>query len=402
LLVGSPANARWAARFALSAGIDFDVPPTGLLALTVWRPDQPTAPGPVLLPVLERDGSVVTARQGTETIPMPSSRWLNLESARIQCGGIVTVDNKLVLYEEAADPSHDFVANYEGILFGSRANPSQALLAPFPPAAESIDEGILLAGRNDTNWYHWLIEYLPRVLEIPQDIGQAVPLLVSAGTPASGLDALRSLSDREVVLIDPGLSQEVSRLHVLAPPVQIVDSTRVSWDSGLLVNPGPLCKARQVWRQDAAAPSRLIFLRRRSRHRGMGNQLALERIAVSMGLEVVDPSDLTWDEQREIFTTAKLVVGASGAVMANYLLMPSGGRVLALTSELLDGFILPAVIAGICGVDFTYLLGPATDSLEKFTHRREWFHGDFTVDADAFRAVLGSELQRVPLHQNPS
>lgn len=394
-LTESPINARWAARFAMSAGIEFDVGSTGFCSLRVLRPPEPTLPGPLMMPLLKRTGSAVTANAGTRAIPMPSNQWLKLEDARVQSGGIVTVGSDLILYEEAADPSHDFVAGYEGVVFGSRAIPSHALLTSFPPAEETIAEGILLAGRNDNNWYHWLIEYLPRVLEIPGEIGQDVPLLVSTRTPQTGLQALRSLSNRRVVFIDPGLSQAVSRLHVLAPPVQILDSTRVPWASGLLTNPAPLNEVRRVWRKDAPAATRLIFLRRSSGHREMDNEPELERIARSMGLEILEPGSLTWDQQREIFTTAKLVVGASGAVMADYLLMPQRSRVLALTSELLGNFALPAVIASIGEVEFSYLLGPTIHRLDEFTHRRDWFHSDFTIDADVFKAVLHSELQRV-------
>jgi capsular polysaccharide biosynthesis protein len=321
----------------------------------------------------------------------PATDWLHLDDATVQDGGTVLADGALIVYEESADPRLDFVAGQWETVYGSSQHPEAALVRLKEPAADLIDEGILIAGRSDSNWYHWLIEYLPRVTMIEPTVDQAVPLLITARTPASGLAALRAITDRPLVTIDPSALQRVRRLHVAAPPVQILDTTRVPWADGVRLNPEPLRALRSAWGLTDApvVDGRRVFLSRKSAHRGLLNEAELVETATAAGLEVVEPGTMTFEDQLELFSNASLVVGASGAVMANYLMMSRGSRVIALTSEALTDFILPAVIAAVAGVDFTYVSGPTSRSLADSGTRNNWIHSDFSVPRDVLAAALG-------------
>ena len=395
-LMGSQSqNLRWRDRFALSAGVTDQVLHSDLTALKVWRPASSTSYSGIKVPKFERTGAVARAVVGRQSLPSPSDEWLHLDNAVVQDGGIVLVGDELIVYEAAADPTLDFVSGLHPFIFGSRMNPNEVLVARRPSAERAIAEGILLSGRNDVNWYHWLIEYLPRVMQAHEVIDKNVPVIVASRTPRSGIDALRSLTDRPIIVIDADTSVSVALLHVVAPPVQVLDTTHVEWSSGIAINPRPLHAMRQAFRAENRLATRNIFLQRNSQHRGIANARAIETVARAHGLEVVDPSHLSWEEQKLLFSEARLVVGASGAVMANYLLMPDGSRVLAMTSESLDGFVLPAVIAQVAGVTFSYLFGKPTNRIGQFGHRRDWFHGDFEIGVKEFQRALRNELKHL-------
>jgi capsular polysaccharide biosynthesis protein len=112
----------------------------------------------------------------------------------------------------------------------------------------------------------------------------------------------------------------------------------------------------------------------------------------SARLELVDPSGLSWQEQIDLFSSSSLVVGASGAVMANYLLMAPGSRVLALTSDCLADFVLPAALAGISEVAFSYLTGPNESALEDHPSRTNWLHSSFSIRPKQFERALLREI----------
>jgi len=323
-------------------------------------------------------------------IDRPSTEWLHLEDALIQDGGTVLVGDSLVLYEEAADPRNDFVAGQWDTVYGSQSHPEAALVRLKEPSEERIAEGILLAGRSDGDWYHWLIEYLPRVLMIEPDLPPDIPLLVTRRTPESGLAALRAITDRPLVSFDPETLQSVGRLHVVAPPVQVLDTTRVPWSEGIRLNPQPLRALRTAWglTDDPVVGGRRVFLSRRSAHRGLLNEKALVDSAIAHGLEIVEPGTMTFEDQLELFSSASLVVGASGAVMANYLMMSRGSRVIALTSEALTSFVLPAAIAAVAGVGFAYVSGPTSTTLAESGTRNNWMHSDFSIDPTVFSEAL--------------
>lgn len=389
---------RWAARMSLVASGRDATESADFTAVGVRRVEAsvPRANGGTV-PDLVPDGNLLRAVVGERPMPVPSSAWLHLTDAVVQNGGTVLHDGDLVVYERSADPVLDIVAGQSPTVFGSVAHPEAALVLENPPADEVITEGILLAGRNDFNWFHWLIEYLPRVLAVDDSIDPAVPVLVTNRTPSTGIQALEALTTRPIAVLDADLAYRVGTLHVMPPQVQVVDSTRIPWAEGLSLNPDALAALRRAWGVDSRSdePARRIFLHRSSSHRGVVNQDELVVVARELGLEVIDPIDLSWDEQRDLFASAKLLVGASGAVMANYLLLRADARVLALTSAALSDFVLPAALAQAAGATFTYLVGPSASELSDHDVRNAWLHSDFSIDVEDFRSAVSDELARL-------
>jgi capsular polysaccharide biosynthesis protein len=388
---------EWVDRFVVLAAGSLPAAKSEFTVVDVRRPlSSETLPTTsLMMPVFVNDGVRRRAVVGDKPIPAPRQEWFHIEDAVVQDGGTVLTEGELIAYEWAADPTLDFVAGQWDSVLGSRARESKALVRRRPVSKRRFDAAILLSGRNDNNWYHWLIEYLPRALQVDTSIPDGVPFVVSERTPQSGMDALSALSSREVVRLDSRLAHHFDTLHVLAPPVQILDTTQVPWALGLNMNTEPLRKARSIWVGDSApAAAKRIFLRRKSAHRGLVNEAELVSIAHAHGLTIVDPGQLGWNEQVALFSTATLVVGASGAVMGNYLMMAEGSEVLAITSEPLHDFVLPAAIAHVNGVGFSYVLGAPTTKLHAHRNRNLWLHSDFTVSPRHFKVALREAIDR--------
>lgn len=384
-------NDRWADRYRLAAHGLATSFTSDLAVLPVERPETGREGAVhVAAPALVVSGMRATPVATGRELPAPDTGWLHIDDALLQDGGTVTAGDRFIRYERSADPSLDFVAGQWMTTLGSSQHPDGVLLRRPDVTADRIDEAVLLAGRSDANWFHWMVEYLPRVLMIPASIGGDVPLLVTPRVPATGVEALRELTDRPIVVIDPAVTQPVGRLHVAAPPVEVLDTTKVPWDQGLRVNRAPLDDLRKRWgvHEPRVGTGRRVFVTRHSRHRGITNEHKLARLAQRYGLETVDPSGLDFAAQRRLFSDAEVLVGASGAVMANYLFMRPGSRIVALTSRQLADFILPAVLAEIAGSSFEYLLGTSTVRLTDVPDRNRWIHADFTVSPRDFERAL--------------
>lgn len=392
-------SARWADKFAVVAFGRSGTYQSDLKALPVRRTDAPhdrIRRSAARLPVPERIGSTIRWEEGDKQLDAPNDQWFSVTDAVVQHGGTVITPEGLLVYENSADPAFDFVAGQWRTVFASHVNREMALVEIAPAADEAIDEAILMSGRNDENWFHWLIEYLPRVLSIPATIRHEVPLLVSSRTPATGVEALRAISDRPIRVIEADVAHTVKKLHLTAPPVQVLDTTSIPWDMGLSVNSTSIANLRKALLEGIATPptQRRVFLVRKSRHRGVLNENRLARVALRYGLEVVDPGDLSFSEQCELFSSTSLLVGASGAVMANYVMLPPGSQVIAFTSEQLHDFVLPASLAGMAGARFTYILGKTPKRRRPFEDRNHWIHADFAVDPRDFEEALVTALAR--------
>ena len=389
-------DVEWADRLVALGDGQLVYPRSELKFSEVIRPvpvKSVTSVSHVMMPQFQRLGSRLRAVDSSVPIPAPAQGWLHLADAVVQDGGTVFSGGALVAYEKAADPTLDFVAGQWDSIYGNGRQPGSALVRHREPSARTFESGVLLSGRNDNNWYHWLIEYLPRAFQLDESIPHDVPFVISERTPQSAFDALRAASDREIIRIDSSLANHFETLHVLAPPVQILDTPRVPWRRGLSMNTAPLIAARSRWlNPGTGASGDRVFLQRRSAHRGLTNEAALVEIAVKNGLRVVDPGQLNWARQLELFSTAQLVVGASGAVMGNYLLMAPKSEILAFSSKPLGDFVLPAAIARVAGANFSYVLGPPTTRLEDHSNRNLWLHSNFSVAPKQFTSALGDVL----------
>jgi capsular polysaccharide biosynthesis protein len=334
---------------------------------------------------------VVEVSVAGDRIPSPGSGWLDLRQVELHKGSLVINDGTLECYEHAADPTWDFVSGLWQVQFGSPRKKGLALIKTSKKSVESLPESILIGGRNDSNYYHFMIEYLPRILSIPSSVGKSVPILISKSVPKSGKQALQRLTDRKIIQIDPEKQYRVKRIHVSAPVAQVLDTTKIPWADGVFINTKALKDFRKRCFEVVGAQqsmSRKIFIRRESGHRSILNGAKLEIIAKKMGYEVVDVLKLSWEQQVRLFASSKVVVGAGGAIMANYVFLPKGAKVVSFTSKYLSGFSLPAYIASIAGAPFIYITGRSRITRDSKRNTQQLMHSGYRVRASTFKRVL--------------
>jgi capsular polysaccharide biosynthesis protein len=341
---------------------------------------------------------VFVPKQMDGNLPAPPKGWLALEDVELLSGCLILRDDAIECYEYAADPIWDFVSGLWHTQFGSQHRRDSALISRCSAKQIGLGEAILIGGRNDANYYHFLIEYLPRVLEIPDSISREIPIVISKRVPDTGLEALRLMTKRKVIILDPDNEYRFSKIYVASPVAQVLDTSKVLWPDGLFMRTSALEAFRYKCLTLAGAPKGLtgrIFIKRSSGHRLIKNEKKLEAIAESEGLRVIDISKLSWVDQVNLFATAELVVGAGGAVMANFLFLPERARVLSLISPYSSGFTLPAQLCAIAGASFTYLLGRSIVTKKSTSDYNTLFHSSFRISSRALRKAIRYEIAKI-------
>lgn len=91
----------------------------------------------------------------------------------------------------------------------------------------------------------------------------------------------------------------------------------------------------------APGPKRVYLSRRRTSMRVMTNEAALERALEARGFRIVAPETLSTAEQVAAVRGAEVVVGATGAQMANALFLPPGARAIEIQPENFTSVWLP-------------------------------------------------------------
>jgi capsular polysaccharide biosynthesis protein len=238
----------------------------------------------------------------------------------------------------------------EGLL-GNEAlhNPKYlaAFLAMMFVGSVELTEGVLLGLPWNHNFYHWLVEMLPR-LQLVEEVPalQQVPLLVPASAPAFVPESLRMAGyESRVMPLDDGVYR-VNTLHI---PTRLAATADVS--------PDALDWLDAKFPMSDPCGSRIYVSRGDSPIRYVSNELEIRTmLEQDHGFETLVMSSLSLDEQVRAFREASVIVGAHGAAFAHLAFAPRGAAFLELFQ---DGHFNHCYghMAAIRGVRYGFLVG---------------------------------------------
>jgi capsular polysaccharide biosynthesis protein len=193
-----------------------------------------------------------------------------------------------------------------------------------PPAdAPEIEHGAVFMPWGGTfNYGHFVIDALPSLLLLEQ-----AGLLDDAPVLAPTLSAWQ----RDLIAMAfPG--REV--VEVEAPVVRLKRATFATSMDHFLHRPNGLVAdiaARVLEQAPAAKGVKRVYLSRRGQSmRVMVGEAAFERALAARGFTIVRPETLSAGEQVALVRDAQVLVGASGAALANALFLPRGARVVEI------------------------------------------------------------------------
>ena len=233
-----------------------------------------------------------------------------------------------------------------------------------------------------SNYAHWLTEVLPRIAAFCSVEQFAnVPIIVNHGLHNNIMESLALIvgPDREVITLPVGRAIQIDRLCVTSVagyvPFEPRKGADQRWRRGEF-SPHALNALRDrmmaLSRSDHEIWPQRIYLRRNSQGRRLTNASKLVELLVARNFVVVDPEKLTFIQQAQIFMNAKVVVGATGAAIANTIFCPRGtqvGILLAkyegLAYEYWVNMLMPM------GINVSYILGKGSECD---------LHSDFVID----------------------
>jgi capsular polysaccharide biosynthesis protein len=188
----------------------------------------------------------------------------------------------------------------------------------------TVDEPCVLLGGSHSH-YHWLFDFLPRMISIARfrELAQ-LKLVVSAAIGTAQIESLRLLGvdDSRLLRVEP---TEIVRFEAL-------------WVPSLYAEYGRVHPAALAWLRDSfahpAAPAkpaaRLYVSRSDARYRRLLNELEIRGKLEARGFETIVGSNLSFAEQVAKFAAARTVFGVTGAGLSNIVFSPTGATVVEL------------------------------------------------------------------------
>ena len=175
------------------------------------------------------------------------------------------------------------------------------------------------------NYYHWVVDTLPRLFAVRDLLPEAVVLL-----PRNA----RRYQYESVGLFKPKEVLELAKHSYIRPGNLVLP--RPAADSGK--HDGPLLRGMSDFIGscvDAAAPAitsgeRVYVSRSRQKVRRISNEQEVVALLQQHGFSVVFFEDMTFPEEVAVMRRARVVVSNHGANLTNTIFMPQGARLLEL------------------------------------------------------------------------
>lgn len=208
-----------------------------------------------------------------------------------------------------------------------------------------IEEALSLLDATATNYSHWLTEILPKAaLWCHHASEQRASLLVDSGLHANIMRSLELVlpDDAPVIKVPQGQEVCVRRLHHVSSPGHIPFEPRrgAPRSHGTFSAPALDLVVQRIKRRlnllDSDDMADVIYVRRNAGLRNVQNVDELDALAAQLGWTTVSPERLSFDEQVRVFHSARLVIGATGAAMANLIFCRPGARVAVMMSKLAE------------------------------------------------------------------
>lgn len=192
------------------------------------------------------------------------------------------------------------------------------VLLELPQTHRTIDTGLLIGG--STNYYHWLIDFLPRfhLLEKAGIAIKSYPIIVNSGQTRFQLETLDLLGIRREQLIEVDAG-EVLAVGKLVVPAILSTNTFVAQE---VLNWLRQFGLSHLPRECAGPKRRLFISRADATVRCLINEEEVYAALEPLGFERFIPGTHFFIEQVEAFSNAECIVGPHGAGLTNLVFAP--------------------------------------------------------------------------------
>lgn len=286
----------------------------------------------------------------------------SIENVQIWHQRFIMTKGDWLLIDETCSPQLDFVAGqWQYVKQIGNDFETVYLKKPNIDNPVEIPEAIFLMGRADENWYHLLLDTLPRYLFFTT-IDPEIPVLIRADLPKTSLNLLHQLIPRKIILVKPNETISVGLLHFVPARSTVFDSKSKNGQALVQFSPLILVVLKE-WilntlskSQTSDFPSK-VYIERTAKYRNVINEKRVKAKLIAMGFEVIECTDHFYLNQAQYFQSANHVVAPGGAVLANILFMNEGSLVTVIRSSRNSELELWQKLAIACGIELEEVLG---------------------------------------------
>ena len=303
-------------------------------------------------------------------------------SCEVYPNGLITKDGAKIHYDDSQNLHSDFNAGIHQMVVKNIYS-NRTFVRRLPEI--KLTEISSISSKDDSNYFHFLIESLPKLfydgkLNIPQ-----FPLIVNSSTPRQFSDLIRTLLPNDLVTLPVSSMIQAGIVELFNPITCLPDSELIPNNFSSYINENAVTAFKSYILenyciQTGSKIDKIIFHRKSSRRMCLNSEQVLE-IANSQGFVTVDPAQLSLLEQFSLINNAREVINFGGAAMANFIFAKKDTKIITLLSSNLNDFHIPAILSKIAQANHFYIMGNAVKS-SKPLNIYEKQHIDYQIQID--------------------
>lgn len=304
---------------------------------------------------------------------------------------LVLSNSRYALYDELANAGERCCGNRSSVVIENKKN--KKVVVRYLKARKIYQDPVIhFCKDHSLNYFHWLIECLPRLWIVDQFAElKSLPLLIDANLFPQQLEALHLLNEkkRELIVLKRGMAYHCKKVFYPSALSVMHDNydLPISFNEDIFYSPLAIAYVRNFFLEKLSVKSKLskkFFVVRKSALRALVNTEEIQAFLASKGFETVFPEKMSFVEQVTVFSQAEIIVGQSGAGMANIIFAPQGAKVIMFMNDHPKAnYYIFKQLGDLCGLNFCYILGRNVVVRKCYE-----MHNDFEVDLEILKRAF--------------
>lgn len=317
-----------------------------------------------------------------------------LSDSEIWNQSLIIKDKSLVVIDETYIPRKEIASGLYGAMIRYNYDSKNVLVRRSNNLVKQINVCAFLSYRVDTNYFHFLLDTLPKLI-ILNDLPDSVPFLIRDDLPSDFKNIIKRLTNRNLIEVSSNDVISIDKLFICTAISSVFDfktdnsSNRINFPfksiNKLRIQLLNISKATTI-KHD------YVYIHRgKSSTKNVINYQSVISLLEKYNFSIIQMDKNFYNEQIQIFSNAKIVVASGGAVLSNLIFINPNAKIIILESFFSHQLGLWRNLAEGLKVNANYVLGPRF-SIRKKKNR---IHSNYFVPIRKLRKIVEREITSV-------
>ena len=317
-----------------------------------------------------------------------------LSDSEIWNQSLIIKDKSLMVIDETFIPLKAIAAGLNGAMIRHKYDDKNVLVRRSNNLVKQINVCAFLSYRADTNYFHFLLDTLPKLIVL-NDLPDSVPFLIREDLPSHFKDIIKRLTSRNLIEVSGNEVITVDKLFI-CPAISSVFDFKTDNSKNRINFAFKSINKLQIQLLNNSKATTIkhdyVYIHRgNSSTKNIINYQSVISLLEKYSFSIIPMDKNFYNDQIQIFSNAKIVVASGGAVLSNLIFINPNAKIIILESFFSHQLGLWRNLAEGLKVNANYVVGRRF-SLRKKKNR---IHSNYFVSIRKLRKIVEREITSV-------